>query len=119
MRLTVWIVGHVLTGWDGSNPLVNPTNLFYQMYVPFSKAFAAHFACSVDRFSPHVIASSLIQKLARTGRSSSHTDIFFGHTHEDQFTIFYANNATKQHAKTAQSVAWVCFSRSPVEWRCS
>ena len=23
----VWIVGHVLSGWDGSNPLVNPTNL--------------------------------------------------------------------------------------------
>jgi len=29
----VWIIGHVLTGWDGSNPLQNPTNLFYQMYV--------------------------------------------------------------------------------------
>lgn len=23
----VWIIGHVLTGWDGSNPLQNPTNL--------------------------------------------------------------------------------------------
>lgn len=21
----VWILGHVLTGWDGSNPLPNPT----------------------------------------------------------------------------------------------
>ena len=37
----VWILGHVLTGWDGSNPLPNPTDLFYQI---------------VDRFSPHVIA---------------------------------------------------------------
>ncbi|KAF4611481.1 hypothetical protein D9613_004138 [Agrocybe pediades] len=37
----VWIMGHVLTGWDGTNPLANPTNLFYQI---------------VDRFSPHVIA---------------------------------------------------------------
>ncbi|KDR85605.1 hypothetical protein GALMADRAFT_234571 [Galerina marginata CBS 339.88] len=38
----VWIVGHVLSGWDGTNPLRNPTNLFYQI---------------VDRFSPHVIAN--------------------------------------------------------------
>ena len=38
----VWIVGHVLTGWDGSNPLPNPTDLFYQI---------------VDRYSPHVIAN--------------------------------------------------------------
>ncbi|RMD44781.1 hypothetical protein DV735_g345, partial [Chaetothyriales sp. CBS 134920] len=34
----VWIIGHVLTGWDGTNPLPNPTDLFYQI---------------VDRFSPH------------------------------------------------------------------
>ncbi|KIM47617.1 hypothetical protein M413DRAFT_205073 [Hebeloma cylindrosporum] len=38
----VWIIGHVLTGWDGTNPLKNPTNLFYQI---------------VDRFSPHVVAN--------------------------------------------------------------
>ncbi|KAF2770786.1 hypothetical protein EJ03DRAFT_269756 [Teratosphaeria nubilosa] len=38
----VWIFGHVLSGWDGSNPLVNPTNLFYQI---------------VERYSPHVIAN--------------------------------------------------------------
>ena len=31
--ILVWITGHVLSGWDGSNPLMNPTNLFYQMYV--------------------------------------------------------------------------------------
>ena len=37
----VWILGHVLSGWDGSNPLDNPTDLFYQI---------------VDRYSPHVIA---------------------------------------------------------------
>lgn len=23
----VWIMGHVLTGWDGTNPLLNPTDL--------------------------------------------------------------------------------------------
>jgi hypothetical protein len=25
----VWILGHVLSGWDGSNPLLGPTDLFY------------------------------------------------------------------------------------------
>lgn len=38
----VWIVGHVLSGWDGSNPLPNPTDLFYQI---------------IDRYSPHVVAN--------------------------------------------------------------
>jgi hypothetical protein len=38
----VWIIGHVLSGWDGSNSLPDPTNLFYQI---------------VDRHSPHVIAN--------------------------------------------------------------
>lgn len=38
----VWIMGHVLTGWDGSNPTPNPTDLFYQI---------------VDRYSPHVVAN--------------------------------------------------------------
>ena len=28
-----WIIGHVLSGWDGSNPMLNPTDLFYQMCV--------------------------------------------------------------------------------------
>lgn len=31
-----------MSGWDGSNPLPNPTNLFYQI---------------VERYSPHVIAN--------------------------------------------------------------
>ncbi|KAF7302948.1 SER THR protein phosphatase family protein [Mycena kentingensis (nom. inval.)] len=78
----VWIIGHVLTGWDGSNPLVNPTDLFYQI---------------VDRYSPHVIAN-----------------IFFGHTHEDQATIFYANNATTMNAQTAQTMAWIGPSITPL-----
>lgn len=38
----VWIIGHVLSGWDGTNPMPNPTDLFYQI---------------VDRYSPHVIAN--------------------------------------------------------------
>ncbi|TIA10316.1 sphingomyelin phosphodiesteras-like protein [Aureobasidium pullulans] len=38
----VWILGHVLSGWDGTNPMPNPTDLFYQI---------------IDRYSPHVIAN--------------------------------------------------------------
>lgn len=37
-----WILRHVLSGWDGSNPLNNPTDLFYQI---------------IDRYSPHVITN--------------------------------------------------------------
>ncbi|KAI5824164.1 hypothetical protein K523DRAFT_420982 [Schizophyllum commune Tattone D] len=71
----VWIMGHVGSGWDGTNALPGPTNLFYQI---------------VDRFSPHVIAN-----------------IFWAHTHEDQLSIYYANNATEISAETAQTVAWI------------
>ena len=78
----VWILGHVLSGWDGSNPLPNPTNLFYQI---------------VDRYSPHVIAN-----------------IFFGHTHEDQFMIYYANNGTVRNSSTAQSIGWIGPSITPL-----
>ncbi|KAJ6544016.1 sphingomyelin phosphodiesterase [Mycena capillaripes] len=80
-RDRVWIIGHVLSGWDGSNPLVNPTDLFYQI---------------VDRFSPHVISN-----------------IFFGHTHEDQASIFYANNATNISAETAVTTSWMGPSITP------
>ncbi|KAI0003863.1 Metallo-dependent phosphatase [Russula compacta] len=78
----VWIMGHVLSGWDGSNPLESSSNLFYQI---------------VDRFSPHVIAN-----------------IFFGHTHEDMFSIFYANNATSISAGTALATFWVGPSITPL-----
>ncbi|OJT08975.1 hypothetical protein TRAPUB_109 [Trametes pubescens] len=78
----VWILGHVLSGWDGTNPLQNPTNLFYQI---------------VDRFSPHVIKA-----------------IFFGHTHEDQVMIYYANNATAISAQTAGAVGWIGPSVTPL-----
>ncbi|KAF9222287.1 sphingomyelin phosphodiesterase [Gyrodon lividus] len=76
----VWIVGHVLSGWDGTQSQLNPTNL-----------------CNVDRYSPHVIAN-----------------IFFGHTHEDQLSIFYANNATNMSAETAQTVSWIMPSLTPL-----
>ncbi|CAK7567951.1 MAG: hypothetical protein SEPTF4163_005929 [Sporothrix epigloea] len=38
----VYIVGHVLSGWDGSNALPNGADLFYQI---------------IDRYSPHVVAN--------------------------------------------------------------
>lgn len=72
----------MLTGWDGTNPLPNPTDLFYQI---------------IDRFSPHVIAG-----------------VFFGHTHEDELMIYYANNATTQSAATAQTVGWIGPSLTPL-----
>lgn len=78
----VWIIGHVLSGWDGTNPINNPTDLFYQI---------------VDRYSPHVIAN-----------------VFFGHTHEDQFMIYYANNGTVKSAETAQMTGWICPSVVPL-----
>ena len=78
----VWILGHVLTGWDGSNPLPNPTNLFYQI---------------VDRYSPHVIAN-----------------VFFGHTHEDEIMIYYANNGTQQTSQNALTPGWIGPSVTPL-----
>ncbi|WFD32157.1 hypothetical protein MSPP1_003202 [Malassezia sp. CBS 17886] len=52
----VWVVGHVLSGWDGSNGLDEPTALFYAIVVRYHNTIA---------------------------------HIFFGHTHEDQFQLFY------------------------------
>jgi hypothetical protein len=82
----VWIVGHVLSGWDGSNPLPNPTDLFYQI---------------VERYSPHVIAN-----------------VFFGHTHEDQVMIYYANNGTNRNsasgAADALTLGWIGPSVTPL-----
>lgn len=78
----VWILGHVLTGWDGSNPLPNPTDLFYQI---------------IARYSPHVIAA-----------------VFFGHTHEDQFMIYYGHNGTNRDAASALNVGWIGPSLTPL-----
>ncbi|KAI0120722.1 Metallo-dependent phosphatase-like protein [Xylariales sp. AK1849] len=78
----VWIVGHVLSGWDGTNPLPNGADLFYQI---------------VERYSPHVIAG-----------------VFFGHTHEDQAFVYYADNATGASAETAVASAWVGPSLTPL-----
>ena len=37
----MWIIGHVLSGYDGSNPLPNPTALFYSIVRRFSPATIA------------------------------------------------------------------------------
>lgn len=37
-----YLVGHVLTGWDGTNPMPNGADYFYQI---------------VERYSPHVVAN--------------------------------------------------------------
>ncbi|KAH9950917.1 Metallo-dependent phosphatase-like protein [Amylocystis lapponica] len=63
-----WIMGHVLSGWDGTNALPNPTNL----------------------------------------------SIFYGHTHEDEFSIFYTNNATNISADNALAVSWIAPSLTPL-----
>ncbi|KAJ5050724.1 uncharacterized protein L3040_002597 [Drepanopeziza brunnea f. sp. 'multigermtubi'] len=78
----VWIIGHVLSGWDGANLLPNPIDLFYQI---------------VDRYSPHVIAN-----------------VFWGHTHEDQTLIYYANNGTVRDASTALTTGWIGPSITPL-----
>jgi len=51
----------------------------------------------VDRYSPHVIAA-----------------IFFGHTHEDQFMIYYSNNGTVRDEGHAQTVGWIGPSITPL-----
>lgn len=37
VTFSVWIIGHVLAGWDGTNALLNPTNLC--MYLSHWKLF--------------------------------------------------------------------------------
>ncbi|SHO76738.1 Uncharacterized protein MSYG_1076 [Malassezia sympodialis ATCC 42132] len=82
----VWIIGHVLSGWDGAEALARPSNLFYQI---------------VSRFAPHTVAA-----------------IFFGHTHEDQFEVFYFNDngeskSASQLTEHAVSMAYVAPSITP------
>lgn len=76
----MWIIGHVLSGWDGTNPMLDPTNLcrfctilsallstkvvcFHASLsnvgaVTDIYAIGFNYSVSVDRFSPHVIAST-------------------------------------------------------------
>ena len=38
----VWIIGHVPAGYDGSNPIVNPPNLFYSIVQRYAPATIAN-----------------------------------------------------------------------------
>lgn len=51
----------------------------------------------MDRYSPHVIAN-----------------LFWGHTHEDQVMIYYANNGTVQNSSTALTSGWIGPSVTPL-----
>ncbi|KAH9838386.1 sphingomyelin phosphodiesterase [Rhodofomes roseus] len=95
----VWILGHVPSGWDDTDPIANPTNLFYQI---------------VDRYSPHVIAGKSKKRIHEESKADSVLGIFFGHTHMDMLTVYYTNNATVLSADTAQTVAWIGPSVVPV-----
>ncbi|KNZ72246.1 Sphingomyelin phosphodiesterase [Termitomyces sp. J132] len=93
----VWIIGHVLSGWDGTNPLENPTNL-------------------LDRYSPHVIASmftSSHQALMKT-RCLCVFSGLLRTLDRCPLQIFYANNATVMSAETAQALAWIGPSVTPI-----
>ncbi|KAK4179516.1 Metallo-dependent phosphatase-like protein [Triangularia setosa] len=52
---------------------------------------------TIERYSPHVIAN-----------------VFFGHTHEDQISIYYRNNGTSQSATDALTTAWIGPSLTPL-----
>ncbi|KAJ5520356.1 hypothetical protein N7463_000809 [Penicillium fimorum] len=51
----------------------------------------------VDGYSPHVIAN-----------------IFFGHTHEDEFMVYYTNNEAVQDAGNAFTTGWIMPSITPL-----
>jgi len=51
----------------------------------------------VDRYSPHVIAN-----------------VFWGHTHEDEVMIYYANNGTLQTSENALTSGWIGPSVTPL-----
>ncbi|KAK3491539.1 Metallo-dependent phosphatase-like protein [Neurospora crassa] len=59
---------------------------------------ADYFYQIVERYSPHVIAN-----------------IFFGHSHEDQATIYYRNNGTAQTREEALVTGWVGPSLTPLQ----
>lgn len=70
----VWIVGHVLPGWDGYSSMDLPTNLFYQIVTRFRSTIA---------------------------------HMFFAHSHEDTFSVYYHNtngNASSVSQRTQDAV---------------
>ncbi|KAF9237929.1 hypothetical protein BU15DRAFT_75527 [Melanogaster broomeanus] len=94
----VWIVGHVLSGWDGTQSELHPTNLFYQI---------------VDRYLPHVIANIFFGHTHEDQLSISvlHTQLAAGF---HPLQIFYATNATNASTETAQMLSWIIPSLTPL-----
>lgn len=100
----VWIVGHVLRGWDGSNPMPNGSDLLYRI---------------IERYSPHVIANVFFGHThEKVGTAQDSTDIDDGwHRADpapDQAFICYNNNGTDQKADHAVASAWVGPSITPL-----
>lgn len=82
----VWVMAHVLPGWDGYSTLDRPTNLFYQI---------------VSRYR------------------STIAHMFFGHSHEDEFSVFYHNtngnsSSASRLTKDAVNVMHVSPSVTPL-----
>lgn len=94
----VWILGHVLSGWDGKNPLKNPTDLFYTI---------------VDRYSPHVIANIFFGHTVGS-LSIIFRDLTKNSKHEDQVMIYYSQNGTVRTSSTAQTIGWIGPSITPL-----
>lgn len=82
------LVLHIILVWQLTEDrlFIRPV---YQMYVPQwmpSVSFDPIWY-SVDRFSPHVIASTSLYCVWSKFRLFFMIDIFWGHTHEDQFAV--------------------------------
>ena len=78
----VWIIGHVLPGWDGYSSMDLPTNLFYQIVTRYQSTIA---------------------------------HMFFAHSHEDTFSVFYHNtngNSSSASLRTQDAVGIALHSPS-------
>lgn len=82
----VWIIGHVLTGWSGSETLPRPGSLFYQI---------------VNRFAPHTIAHIFF--------GHTHEDQFYNFYHTDNGN----SDKVDRSAKNAIAQAFVAPSITP------
>ncbi|KAG2081949.1 hypothetical protein BD769DRAFT_1683513 [Suillus cothurnatus] len=93
----IWIIGHVLSGWDGTAAQVNPTNLFYQI---------------VDRFSPHVIANIFYDHTILL--SSVTLDPSLRHMTPPRHITFESSSSSESDSDSDFSSASLC-KTSPVE----
>ncbi|KAK8072239.1 hypothetical protein PG996_005587 [Apiospora saccharicola] len=80
-----WIVSHVLSGWDGTNPMPNGSDLLYQI---------------IERYSPHVVAGVFF--------GHTHEDqafVYYAHN---------GTGPGGRSAETAIASAWVGPSLTPL-----